>query len=66
VQPASTAAASAAPENPAANPYAEMMARNQPAPPSAPAGRSGLQTVLNEQLLTVTMDIAIVKLLPGK
>lgn len=70
VQPAATAAASAAPaapENPAANPFAEMMARNQQAPPSAaPVGRSGLQTVLNEQLLTVTMEIEIVKLLPKK
>jgi hypothetical protein len=38
-----------------------------PAYPSTPAfaGRGGLQTVLNEQLLSVTLDIDIVKLLPG-
>jgi hypothetical protein len=67
VQPASTATAPAASENPAANPSAEMLARNQPTPsPAAPVSKNGLQTVLNEQLLTVTMDIEIVKLLPKK
>jgi hypothetical protein len=61
VQPAAAiAAASAAP----ANPYAQMMTQNQPTPPPAPVGKGGLQTVLNEQLLTVTMDLEIVKLLP--
>jgi hypothetical protein len=63
VQPASTATAPAASENPAANPYAG----NQPIPsPGAPVSKNGLQTVLKEQLLTVTMDIEIVKLLPKK
>ena len=33
-------------------------------PPSAPVGRGGLQTVLNEQLLSVTMKIVAVKLSP--
>jgi hypothetical protein len=66
VQPASTTAASAAPDDSTAVRYAEMMARNQAVPPPAPVGGSGLQTVLNEQLLTVTMDIEIVKLLPKK
>jgi hypothetical protein len=28
-------------------------------------GRGGLQTVLNEQLLSITLDVEIVKLLPG-
>ena len=38
----------------------------QPAyqPPSAPVDRGGLQTVLKEQLLSVTMKIEVVKLLP--
>jgi hypothetical protein len=66
VQLASTTAASAAPDDSTANRYAEMMARNQAVPPSAPVGDNGLQTVLDEQLLTVTMDIEIVKLLPKK
>jgi hypothetical protein len=30
----------------------------------APAGRGGLQTVLKEQLLRITMEVEIVKLLP--
>jgi hypothetical protein len=63
VQPAAaTAAASNAPGNPA-NAYANMMARNQP-PPAIGGGR--LQTVLNEQLLTVTMEVEIVKLSPER
>ncbi|HLX95572.1 MAG TPA: Amuc_1100 family pilus-like protein [Verrucomicrobiae bacterium] len=37
----------------------------QPAAPVAPMGRGGLQTVLNEQLLSITLDVEIVKLLPG-
>jgi hypothetical protein len=67
LQPAAAvAAASAAPGNPPDffNPRAPFMARNQPAPPPASEGRSGLKTVLNEQLLTVTMDLQLVKLLP--
>jgi hypothetical protein len=67
LQPAAAvAAASAAPGNPpdVFNPRAPFMARNQPAPPPAPEGRSGLKTVLNEQLLTVTMNLQLVKLLP--
>jgi hypothetical protein len=67
VQPASAvAAASTAPGNPpnAYNPRVPLMAQNQPATMPAPEGRSGLRTVLNEQLLTVTMDITLVKLLP--
>jgi hypothetical protein len=35
------------------------------APTPGPAGRGGLQTVLNEQLLSITLDVDIVKLLPG-
>ena len=35
------------------------------APPAAP-GKGGLQTVLNEQLLRVTLVVEIVKLLPKK
>ncbi len=37
----------------------------QPAAPVAPMGRGGLQTVLNEQLLSITLDVEIVKLVPG-
>jgi len=60
VQPAAAiTAASAAP----GNPYAQTI-RNQPAPPAEPVSNGGLRTVLNEQLLAVTMDIEIVKLLP--
>ena len=44
------------------------------APPAAPPptlptrvpGRGGLQTVLNEQLLRVTLEVEVVKLLPKK
>jgi hypothetical protein len=50
---------------------AEMLQRRntpQPAPTSqpgvAPPGRGGLQTVLNEQLLRVTLVVEVVKLLP--
>ena len=34
-------------------------------PPSAPVSRGGLQTVLNEQVLGITLKIEVVKLLPG-
>jgi hypothetical protein len=66
VQPAAVAAASTAPGNPpnGYNPQAPLMARNQPVPLPAPNGGSGLRTVLDEQLLTVTMDVRLVKLLP--
>jgi hypothetical protein len=37
-----------------------------PATPSPAAGKGGLQTVLNEQLLRVTLVVEIVKLLPTK
>ncbi|HTY87858.1 MAG TPA: Amuc_1100 family pilus-like protein [Candidatus Acidoferrum sp.] len=37
-----------------------------PPPTAAPTGRGGLQTVLNEQLLRVTLVVDIVKLLPNK
>lgn len=64
-----TAAQSASPlggemTGPQSSPYAPP---NQPAyqPPSAPVRRGGLQTVLDEQILSVTMEIEIVKLLPG-
>jgi hypothetical protein len=45
-------------------PYAP---RSAPAPagrPATPTGRGGLQTVLDEQLLSITLDVEIVKLLP--
>ena len=35
-------------------------------PPAAGAGRGGLPTVLNEQLLRITLEIEIVKPLPKK
>jgi len=51
-----------------ASPYA-LPSYNAPRPPyalsPASAGSGGLQTVLNEQLLSITLDIDIVKLLPG-
>jgi len=49
------------------NPVSLYAQPAQPAyqPPSAPVGRGGLQTVLKEQLLSVTMKIVVVKLLPG-
>jgi hypothetical protein len=62
VQPAAAASDNSAPNQFAPGP----MAQNQQAPLIPPVGRGGLQTVLNEQLLTVTMDIEIVKLLPKK
>ncbi|MGA9776690.1 MAG: hypothetical protein ACLPRE_03445 [Limisphaerales bacterium] len=34
-------------------------------PPAAPMGKGGLQTVLNEQLLSITLQVEIVKLLPA-
>ena len=57
------------------SPYAPM--RPQPwmnpggpptgaSPPAATTGRGGLQTVLNEQLLRVTLVVEIVKLLPKR
>jgi hypothetical protein len=58
--------------------YLPPMLRARPAAPSPPpamspaapspavTGRSGLQTVLNEQLLRVTLVVEIVKLLPQK
>lgn len=33
-------------------------------PPTAPAGKGGLQTVLDEQLLRITLEVDIVQLLP--
>ena len=36
------------------------------APPPVAPGRGGLQTVLNEQLLRVTLVVEVVKLLPKK
>jgi hypothetical protein len=34
--------------------------------PAQPVSRSGLQTVLNEQLLSITLEVELVKLLPQK
>jgi hypothetical protein len=56
---------------PSASPGGGMMGAqpppNQPAyqPPSAPVGRGGLQTVLDEHILSITMKIEVVKLSPG-
>jgi hypothetical protein len=74
VQPAGAVSAAASPDVPM--PYSPL--RNQPwmppgggpptgaAPPPATSGRGGLQTVLNEQLLRVTLVVDIVKLLPKR
>jgi hypothetical protein len=47
-------------DQPAPNPYAPHPATQPP----ASSGRGGLQTVLNEQLLSITLDIDVIKLLP--
>jgi len=67
VQAAGAAAATA--PGTAAMETAEPMAFPPPglrAPPPAVPGRGGLQTVLNEQLLRVTLVVEVVKLLPKK
>ncbi len=74
-QPAAGVTTSASPNSPPGQggfeqetPFGARFTPPQPAytPPPAPRSRGGLQTVLNEQLLSITMDIEIVKLLPGK
>ena len=55
------AAAAMSPETAGAMPLPSLAAP----PPGAP-GRGGLQTVLNEQLLRVTLVVEVVKLLPKK
>ena len=70
VQPAGASAAGS-PEMPMApmtpTPYMAPPPPVAPQPvPAAPAGRGGLQTILNEQLLRVTMVVEIVKLLPTR
>ena len=50
---------------PAAPPAAPPTAPSAPVPTVTP-GRGGLQTVLNEQLLRVTLVVEVVKLLPKK
>jgi hypothetical protein len=70
VQPAG-AAMTAAPQAPAYGPGGPMMGHHgeampmpMPEQPPPMAGRGGLQTVLKEQLLRITMEVEIVKLLP--
>lgn len=74
IQPASGVASELSPSGPQAlgQPPAGLSydipgfpQRSAYAAPPAPASRGGLQTVLNEQLLSITMDVEIVKLLPG-
>lgn len=49
----------------AATPYGYPPAMQQPQPGALPpGGKGGLQTVLKEQLLRVTMEVGLVKLLP--
>jgi hypothetical protein len=77
VQPASAAAMTAAPgEVSPFGPGGPMMGRRFPGegmptpmpapdqPPQPVAGKGGLQTVLKEQLLRITLEVEIVKLLP--
>ena len=72
VQPAGAAAMAPAPDVPAFGRGEPMMGRGRgegmpPPPPEQPqpvAGRGGLQTVLKEQLLRITIEVEIVKLLP--
>jgi len=70
VQPAAGVAASSATSNPGGDaggfgqpPF--VPSRMPVGRPAAPIGRGGLQTVLDEQLLSITLDVEIVKLLPG-
>jgi len=73
VQPANSAAtpgAAAMPGEGGPNPYGQPNpygAPNpyvNPQPPAGAPGRGGLQTVLKEQLLRITLEVEIVKLLP--
>jgi hypothetical protein len=64
VQPAGTAAAMS-PETAGPMPPPSLAALPAAPPPGAP-GRGGLQTVLNEQLLRITLVVEVVKLLPQK
>ena len=70
VQPAAGVAASSATSTPGGDaggfgqpPF--IPSRLPAGRPAAPIGRGGLQTVLDEQLLSITLDVEIVKLLPG-
>ena len=69
VQPAGAAAAPAA-ETAVLMPAVPMLAKPMPAVPTTlptrVPGRGGFQTVLNEQLLRVTLVVEVVKLLPKK
>ncbi|MGO8838630.1 MAG: hypothetical protein ACLQAH_06455 [Limisphaerales bacterium] len=67
VQPAGAYTA-ASPEAPAESATAKMPWMVTPPPPSSAStlSKGGLQTVLNEQLLRVTLVVEIVKLLPKK
>ena len=49
---------------PGGNPTQSTYPTRQPSSASASAGRGGLQTVLKERLLSVTVEIEAVKLLP--
>jgi hypothetical protein len=72
VQPASAAAAAAASQETGGNsvpsPYGARYAPGYgtPGQPAAPAGVGGLQTVLQEQLLSITLEVEAVKRLPQK
>jgi hypothetical protein len=52
----------------AGSPYGRPSPFARPFAPGGPpaTGRGGLQTVLDEQLLSITLDVEIVKLVPGK
>jgi len=76
VQPASGVAAASSPfgspavsgfdqPSPSAPPAYSYYAQRPPVASSVPANTGGLKTVLNEQLLSITLDIEIVKPLPG-
>jgi type II secretory pathway pseudopilin PulG len=68
VQPAAGVTAASATSNPGAEAGGFGQPLFTPSParlPVAPMGRGGLQTVLDEQLLSITLDVEIVKLLPG-
>jgi hypothetical protein len=70
VQPAATVTAAASSSGPEmmgqVNPGSRYAYAPRPAyTPSMPTGMGGLPTVLNEQLLSITLEIDVVELLPG-
>jgi len=64
VQPAAAVVAAATPPPASGSPMRMGESGTPPAPVSPPSDKGGLQTVLKEQLLQITMEVDFVKLLP--